>query len=693
MRFVWVLFLAFYLVFSGNVFGQVVQASDNMVSSLLEELAEDQEETPDFEELFEHMEQLKDYPININSTNEDELKQIIFLDDYKISNLLDYIQNYGDLITVYELVAVEGFDIGFIMTLLPYIKISQIKDEQKIKLKDIFMYGKNQVLLRYHQIIEAQHGYSLEKDSIISLNTNQYYFGSPAGLYVRYSYNFKNKVKAGFTLDKDPGEGFFQNSQKVGFDYSSAHLYLQNIGRIKALAIGDYKLLFGQGLTLWSGLAFGKSPEAIKLKKYSRGILAYTSTNESSLFRGIATCISVNNKIDVSIFFSKKRRDANIIKTDTLTNSELVFSSSSESGYHRTINEIARQNAIKETIYGGNISYRSKKFSTGINFYKTIFNLRQLPVSIPYNNFIFRGKENYLLSASYNYLYKQFSFFGEISHSSGGGYASLNGIHADVNPRFTLSAIHRYYSKNYHCIYCNGLSESSDLSNEYGLYIGLVALLHSRWKLNAYSDYFSFPWLKYGIDAPSKGTEHLIQLDFNASRKTFMYIRYRNKMKQQNYSDEILDYVGNIKKHNIRYHLEYSISNTLTLKNRIELLYLKIESKAPGKAILFYQDIIFTPVNRAVSIVFRYAIYDTESYETRIYAYENDVLYSFSVPGYYDEGYRYYILFKAAIFKNLTLWTRFARTKYINMESIGSGASLIEGNVKSEIKLLMRYKF
>ena len=59
-----------------------------------------------------------------------------------------------------------------------------------------------------------------------------------------------------FTGEKDAGEEFFQGSQKNGFDFYSAHLFVQGFGTIKQLAIGDFQAQFGQGLTFWSGLAF-----------------------------------------------------------------------------------------------------------------------------------------------------------------------------------------------------------------------------------------------------------------------------------------------------------------------------------------------------------------------------------------------------------------------------------------------------
>ena len=51
----------------------------------------------------------------------------------------------------------------------------------------------------------------------------------------------------------------------------------------------------------------------------------------------------------------------------------------------------------------------------------------------------------------------------------------------------------------------NAFSQNSAVRNEQGMYIGMQWTPFARWKLSAYADVFRFPWLKYGVDAPSTG--------------------------------------------------------------------------------------------------------------------------------------------------------------------------------------------
>ena len=93
------------------------------------------------------------------------------------------------------------------------------------------------------------------------------------------------------------------------------------------------------------------------------------------------------------------------------------------------------------------------------------------------------------------------------------------------------------------------------------------------------------------------------------------------------------------------------------------------------------------------SFSLRYILFSTDSYDSRIYAYENDVLYSYSIPAYYHTAYRYYILVRYKINKSLDFWIRYSATRFSDTESIGSGNDEIEGNSKSDIKIQVRLKF
>jgi len=207
-------------------------------------------------------------PLNLNNASREDLDDLGLLNDIQISNLIDHIARNGKLISIYELQSIDGFDLATIRLILPYITVSGDIDNPKFSIRDMFKYGKHDIFLRYQQVIEEQQGYAAS-DSTTSENSR--FPGSPMRLYMRYRFTYSNHISWGFTAEKDQGEEFFKGSQKQGFDFYSGHFFLHNIGHLKALAVGDYQAQFGQGLTFWSGLAFGKTADGTSLKRNATG--------------------------------------------------------------------------------------------------------------------------------------------------------------------------------------------------------------------------------------------------------------------------------------------------------------------------------------------------------------------------------------------------------------------------------------
>jgi len=63
------------------------------------------------------------------------------------------------------------------------------------------------------------------------------------------------------------------------------------------------------------------------------------------------------------------------------------------------------------------------------------------------------------------------------------------------------------------------------------------------------------------------------------------------------------------------------------------------------------------------------------------------------VPALYGQGTRAYILAQAAAGKRVTLWLRYAETRYRHQTTVGTGLEAIQGAARSEVKAQLRYKF
>ena len=202
-----------------------------------------------------------------------------------------------------ELEMVEGFDEQTLAIIRPVVHIEKDQSKDKVTLSRMARYGKHQLVGRYEQILEQQQGYAPTSDSALLAKPNSRYLGSPQKLQFRYTYNYRNKIRAGFVLEKDAGELFFTDkvsdtiqaligkNYHRGFDFAGFHLYAKDVGIVKAAALGDYQLSFGQGLTIWSGMTFGKAGAGSSVMRQGRGLRPKASACEYAFMRGAAVTI------------------------------------------------------------------------------------------------------------------------------------------------------------------------------------------------------------------------------------------------------------------------------------------------------------------------------------------------------------------------------------------------------------------
>lgn len=665
------------------------------INQKVESIAEQTDAELDYTDLLDELNYYLKHPINLNSATADELKKIILLNDIQINNLLEHIQKYGKLLSVYELQSISGFDLEIINKILPYIYVSADVSKRHFSFKEMMDNSSSQFFLRYQRVLEEQKGFSPISDSALAESPNSRYLGSPDKIYARYRFTYYTNVSVGITAEKDAGEEFFQGSQKNGFDFYSAHAYYKGLGVVRALAVGDYQVQFGQGLTLWSGLGFGKSSDVVGIKKNGLGLKPYTSVGENIFMRGAGTTLGYKN-LELTMFYSNKKIDGNVVTSDTTENSEIQYISSlQETGMHTTASQIADKGSIGEEIYGGHLAYKNKQLNIGATAFKSQYSAFLQHSIVPYNQFEFNGKENSNIGIDYSYIFRNINFFGEVSQSENGGKALLTGAMVSLDQKVALSVLYRNYEKDYQALYASAFAENSKIANEKGIFFGIVLKPSRTFLVTAYVDNVKFPWMKYRVDAPSATMDYLLQVNYKPSKKLEMYARYRQQNKALNDSDpdDIIDITTSTLKQNYRFHASYKVSPSFTLKSRLEMTDYQIGSNQKEKGYIVYQDVSFKKMKSPLSLSFRYALFDCDSYDARMYTFESDVLYAYSIPGFYNKGTRFYINMKYHVSRNIDLWFRFAQTYYSNINVISSGLTEISGRTKSEVKAQLRIKF
>ncbi|MBE6336355.1 MAG: hypothetical protein E7066_06760 [Lentimicrobiaceae bacterium] len=672
------------------------QISNELIIEQIERMAENsEEENLDYSELIEAYWSLLENPININSNDIDILTEYKIISIFQLENIKNYQQEYGDILIIEELYEIESIDDRTIEMLRPIIIFQKDESSDKIQLRNMFKYGKHKIISEIYQCLNEKDGYKNIEDSLLYKDPNSIYLGSPQRLYFRYDYNYKNRIESGFVLEKDPGEYIFQgnindsirkllgNKCYKAFDFISFHFHLKDFGLVKSLSIGDYKLSFGQGLTMGSGLAF--TAKGGSLLRRSRKITASKTANEGLYLRGIAGTFNYKN-FELSVFYSNKKRDANIIVYDSLEEKPLKISSLQQSGLHRTYNEILDRRVIRQQLYGCNLSYKTANFQLAYTIHKTDLNAELDPNNYIYNLFYFRGKSLINQGIDFYYVLNKIIFYGELAMSDNKAFAGLVGSTIQAAGYIDLTILYRNYDKRYQCLYSNAFASGSNTRNEKGWYFSSSISIAANWKLITSFDLYQSDWLKNTAHSPSNSHDLNIQLNYQPKKNILFFLEYRHKEKMKNtgktdiYQRYLINDISNV----LRFHSAFDINDCITIKSRAEYNSYNDED-GKSDAYLIYQDIIYNNAHKKYSIAFRYELFNAE--KGSVYAHENDVLYAFSVGGLSNKGKRVYIVVKIKPIDKLQISSKIACTFYDNIHEIGSGLEKIEANHKAEAKL------
>lgn len=698
IRYTSLIFL-FTIICIGGVSAQVPDTTKYTgaegIEQQIENIAERSDVEFDYSDWVEEINLLRQRPVNLNSGDENELRRLFFLNDLQISNLLEYTQQYGQLASIYELQVIEGFNEKVVSQILPFISLSPYVPE-KFSLKRALKYGGTEVMLRYQRVIQPQSGYATVPDSIRLSHPNDYYVGDQDALFVRVQYSYKDYLKLGFVAEKDPGEPFLPKSDTLrkGFDFYSVHLFVKNIGIVKQLAIGDYHVQFGQGLTMWSGFSVGKAAGSVVMRKRAPALRPHASSNEYAFMRGAATTIALG-KFDLTAFYSRRKVDANVVPSDSVNSTEDMVTSLQETGYHRTPAEIADKGANRETAAGGHILYNGQRIRAGITLFHVNYEIPFEPEDALYKKFQPTLSSNTYAGIDYSYNYKSLTLYGEASKQIDAGIAILQGLSFSPDPRLAIAMVYRNYQKNYLNNFNAAFGESSNSTNEKGLYVGMVATPFNKITLSAYADMFKYEWLSYRVDAPSGGQEYSAQIVYNVSRRGDIVLGYRNMINPMNYAlaTDKMNQIGESKRNYYRLQFNYLALPWLKMQSRIEITKRQAPLTDKESGYIIYQGFQVTPPKKSWNISFRYSLFDTDSYDTRLYVFEQDVPYSFSVPAFSGQGSRFYMLLNSNLSRNISLILRFSQTWYSDRNVISSGPDEIEGNKKSDVKTVLRLSF
>ena len=668
-------------------------------------------------------------PLDVNAATAAELGLVPVLDPLLAAEIVRYRAANGPFASLPNLQQVPGVTPTVYLEARPYLTIGpRLATNAARAARFPAIPSTAQVLggLRYtttqrvQRRLNTQAGFVIpEGDSVRTFN------GSPERIYTRIQAQYRRQVSVNVTLEKDPGEafGFGQATNTVGYDYASAHAAILDAGRLDALVIGDFVAEFGQGVALWRASGFGKGPDAVGGPVRSgRGIRPYGSVDENNFFRGAALSVSVTPGVVATAFASRRAQDASV---DTLgldladpdvpigTLNGAVVTSLNATGLHRTPSELARKDAIRETLVGGGVEYRLSNSrlaaKAGVVATQARFDTPIGQGTRPDQRFAFTGDDATTVSVYGEARTRTLQAFGEGARGPGGGLGGVAGVGAELGQAAEVLVVGRHYEPAFTSLHGYPFGERNGIGqNETGLYAGVRVRPSRTWTVNTYVDQYRFPYLRFNVPRPSRGREALFTVEHRPRRYLRGYVQARTETREVGLDvanvvpGSVVGGLGEQTRQTLRVQGEWDANRRLRLRARVEgsralsAAAAGTDREATGTeattGALVYQDVRVQAL-RWLRVDTRLTLFRTDDFASRLYAFENDLTGVFAIPALSGRGVRGYVLVAAEPVDGLVLQAKLASTWLRGVRRVGSGPSQVEGNRVSDLGVQLRYRF
>lgn len=619
-------------------------------------------------ETMEMLEDMAQARINLNQTSREELEQLPFLSAQQVEALLEYVYRYGPVRSLGELQMVTALDYHTRQLLSCFVTAGKEADKKVWpKLGDMMADGSHTLMATGKVPFYKRKG------------DDNGYLGYPYRHDLRYQFNYYGRVKFGLTAAQDAGEPFFANCNTAGYDHYNYYLQVRDMGRLKALNLGMYRVQMGMGLVINTGFHLGKLATLQSLGRSTHTLTAHASRSQAGYLQGAAATIQLAPQWHLTAFASYRPIDATL--NDDGTARTLLTD-----GYHRTPTELAKKHNTHESDLGISAGWRKGTGYVNANAVYTHLDRTLLPqkANTPYRQYAAEGSDFANASLDYGYANQRLSMAGETALNRQGAIATLHSLSYRLTEALTLMAIHRYYDKRYTALHSHSFSEGSGIQNEHGIYVGASWRPSWAWLLQGYADYAHFSWPRYLVSAASDAFDTMLSARYTGKRWSADG-RYRLHIRQRDNSDKTR--LLNRTEHRLRLGGSYVLSSQWSLRTQANAVCVNWAGENK-KGVMLSQQTSWQASWLRTTL--QAGWFHTDDYDSRLYQYEPSVLYDHSFPMYYGHGLRYALTARADIGSHLMFTAKVGVTDYFNRSTIGSGLQQINHSSMTDLLLQLR---
>ena len=585
----------------------------------------------DYEQLQTDLYAIHDNPIDLNATSDEELSQLYFLSPQQIDDILLYADKHP-FQSLYELRLIPSLADYEIRDLLPFVTINHSPLTIHHYAKEVFAHASHELTTR----LDARNLEAFEGTDPIFFQT-------------RYRFDYQRKITFGAQLRR-PVAGQAKDLRW------GAYLQLKDIApHLHTLVAGNFQASFGQGLVLAPVFHAGKSMYVASAGQSTQGLRYYGSVDGAGL-HGAGTTLrfewSKATRLDASVLYS--------------------FNHYNDTTWRHLV--------------GANLTFRHKQLELQLTGIESIYSDSIHPYrNAKYNRHYFRGTNQAVLGLSFRYNYGWFDLFGEVAAAQNAKW----GVGTIVGSRFyptsgvSLVALYRYYSPHFDNQLGYAFSETSRINDENGGYLGFDISRLRNWRFIGYGDVFFFEGYKYGLGDATRtlGYDAMLEAQYHA-KEWWLSLRARAKQK-------------GVSTYSSRFTFDWS-RGPWSLRTTADFNHSPLTANPSPLpyGVSLAQDIAYdfqSPMTNhqlPLCLKFRLQAFDAQDWSNRIYLYEHDVLYAFSIPATYGLGGRAYFILRWQPIPQLALYFRLSET--LKQSTITNQQSPIQS--KTDIHLLLRAK-
>ena len=627
-------------------------------------------ETESWEQDYEMLSELNQQPLDLNSATRDELEALPFLTAQQVEDIMAYRYRHGELQTLGELQMIPSIDYEHRLLLQNFVVLGHQPQEPPFpRLDSLLRWGKHDVTASLHVPFYRRRG------------DYNGYLGYPYKHTIRYKFHYGTRLQFGLLGAQDAGEPFFSAGNSMGYDHYAWYLMLRRLGRIEALAVGQYRLSFGMGLVMNGGFTFGKVATLQNLGRSTAAIRPNTSRMESGYLQGAAITLRLSPSTLLLTAYGSCR------PLDATPNNDGTIATLLTDGYHRTPSEMRHKHNVTQTDAGLHLDYRRGALRLGATaVYTHLSRSLQPNTQTLYRRHYPTGTDFLNASLDYRYTTHRISLNGETAIDSHGALATINTLSYQPSSSLSIIALQRFYSYRYHALHARCLAEGGRVQNESAVYLGLTWKPLRRLQLTAYTDYAHFAWPRYLVSQTSWAWDNFLSATYTRPNWTLTG-RYRLHLRQRDNEDKTA--LLSRTEHRGRLTFSYDTRWGITLHTQADIAYTDFTDHDLGYMVSERLSTQFKDIKIDVGAGY----FHTDSYDSRLYLYERAPLYQFSFPMFYGEGIRYWFMARTRLINNLTLTAKLGVTNYFDRPTIGTDKQLINHSSMTDLDLQLSYRF